>query len=523
MKYTAINIGPIIKTLGMARKPRELWAASYLFSYLMKCIVDQIPEEKLLSPAKVKGDSPKGVGLYPDRVFAVDIDAKTITESAKKSFFDVLKADEKIWDYYNIMYVDYQPQKDDEKESIAIEVLNNRLNILELCNYTKNVDCITAARTLLNVEKSVLLHKFFDSNEYETLGEIAAKELQKEVSEIQWSDFVNALKSKDNKDSAVAYKKLPKDKLKSYHKYICVVQADGDNVGKTVSHPQLENGNIKRLSDLLLKFGEDAADKIKKNGGFPIYAGGDDLLFIAPVVAKKDNGDTATIFDLIKDIDKSFEPVKKMVTGYRTSNGEPLKDKKGEAIVPSLSFGVSVSYYKYPLYEALESARLLLEDIAKDKYETGNLVGKNAIAFKLQKHSGSGFDIAFSKIHDEKNPFWTKLTTLINKTEDGNTVSAVAHKIRNNYDLVKMVLSSKNRQRLDAMFDKILECKGTSYFDAVKDIMPDVYEGIDNHSIYIEKIHGESDAEYEKSRYGYALYNVLRIAKFIKGEEAKDE
>ena len=38
MKYTAISIGPIIKTLAMARKPRELWAASYLFSYLMKCI-----------------------------------------------------------------------------------------------------------------------------------------------------------------------------------------------------------------------------------------------------------------------------------------------------------------------------------------------------------------------------------------------------------------------------------------------------------------------------------------------------
>ncbi|MDR2511860.1 MAG: hypothetical protein LBC89_05325, partial [Bacteroidales bacterium] len=33
--YTAISIGPIYKTLTMARKPLEIWAASYLFSYLM--------------------------------------------------------------------------------------------------------------------------------------------------------------------------------------------------------------------------------------------------------------------------------------------------------------------------------------------------------------------------------------------------------------------------------------------------------------------------------------------------------
>lgn len=30
MKYTAVNIGPIIGTINLARKPCELWSASYL-------------------------------------------------------------------------------------------------------------------------------------------------------------------------------------------------------------------------------------------------------------------------------------------------------------------------------------------------------------------------------------------------------------------------------------------------------------------------------------------------------------
>ena len=39
MKHTAITLGPIYKTFMYAKKTRELWAASYLFSYLMKTLI----------------------------------------------------------------------------------------------------------------------------------------------------------------------------------------------------------------------------------------------------------------------------------------------------------------------------------------------------------------------------------------------------------------------------------------------------------------------------------------------------
>ncbi len=54
MKYTAITIGPIIKSLSIAHKTRELWAASYLFSYLLKSIISTIksddPNIKVIIP-----------------------------------------------------------------------------------------------------------------------------------------------------------------------------------------------------------------------------------------------------------------------------------------------------------------------------------------------------------------------------------------------------------------------------------------------------------------------------------------
>lgn len=52
-KYTAINIGPIIGTISLAKRPRELWAASYLFSFFMECIINEIvkTKAKIISPA----------------------------------------------------------------------------------------------------------------------------------------------------------------------------------------------------------------------------------------------------------------------------------------------------------------------------------------------------------------------------------------------------------------------------------------------------------------------------------------
>ena len=146
----------------------------------------------------------------------------------------------------------------------------------------------------------------------------------------------------------------------------------------------------------------------------------------------------------------------------------------------------------------METARkLLFEKAKKDKQ-------KNAVAWKLRKHSGGSFDAIISR---KNNDLWDSFMSLILNTEDEETVSAVAHKIRQEETLVKIVLESENNERIDALFHKILEYDESKdgYFDAVKKIMP----------LLFKTSKGDDLSQ--------TLYSMLRTAKFIKGEDLRDE
>ncbi len=94
---------------------------------------------------------------------------------------------------------------------------------------------------------------------------------------------------------------------------------------------------------------------------------------------------------------------------------------------------------------------------------------------------------------------------MVASTKDGSTVSAVAHKIREFHQIVEIVLESKDSSRLDSLFKNVFECNDSDYYKAVKNIMPAIYE------------HGETD------KFGETIYDLLRTAKFIKGEDPNDD
>ena len=465
MKYSAINIGPIISTLGMARKPRELWAASYMFSHLMKCIYQTAEKEnaEIISPAKPKEEKGK-VGIYPDRIYMRKVEdiKKLVSDAMIQFYLDLgIKKDKIDLTYFNVMSATCEK----DGESAAIKDLNQQLDVLELCNYATDGD---AAQTIYEIISEKKDSPLFD---------LADGKFIKKVKTIE--EIANAQRE-EHKDI----------KEKSHHRYFCVVQADGDNVGKTVSHTGLDDGKVLEISTKLVQFGLDATKLIEDFGGLPIYAGGDDLLFIAPVIGK----DGTHIFNLLDDIENNaFKGVKDVVDNLE------LKDGKGDDIKASLSFGVSISYYKYPLYEALECARNLLFGKAK------NIKQKKAIAWSLRKHSGGTFDAAFSLKDEELKKQFEKL---IEATTDKDTVSAIAHKLRQEEPLVDVVLESGQEERLKALFDKVLEFDNdkVAYFDAVKSIMPILYNKIE-----------------DKKKYIQTLYSLLRTAKFIKGEDLHDE
>ena len=460
MQYSAINIGPIITTLGMARKPHELWGASYLFSHLMKCIYQVAEKEDvaIISPSK-PSEAHIGVGIYPDRIFIKgSCDLNEIMRGALDIFYKDLGNPDLT--YFNLMSTSCEA----EKESEAIGILNKKLDVLELCKYAPEGD---ASDTIYNI---------ISQREDSKLLEIATGKRY-----FSFKDF-----------ESIARIQLDVDKnasLKSHHKYICIVQADGDNIGSTVSNSGLKDGEVLKISKELVQFGEKSTQLIRDYGGLPIYAGGDDLLFIAPVIGK----DGSNIFNLLDNLDsEAFKGVHDLVSNLGLTN------KEGEKMEASLSFGLSISYHKYPLYEALETAReLLFAKAKKDKQ-------KNAVAWKLRKHSGGSFDAIISR---KDKALWDSFMSLILNTEDEETVSAVAHKIRQEETLVKIVLESENNERIDALFHKILEYDENKkdYFDAVKNIMP----------LLFNTSKGEDLSQ--------TLYSMLRTAKFIKGEDLRDE
>ena len=499
MNYTAINIGPIIKTLSLARRPRELWSASYMFSYLMECIVNKVKEKECTIIAPIIGGKPKvSVGLYPDRLYFshgdnTSLDVEQILSDAWGEFQkEVFDQNINCRDYFNLMHVTLQFEG--QSHSVILAKLNDYLDLLELCAFAvnpqdgtkdplENVYELIAKRN----ESPLVENSTGNANmNMETLAEIAAAQLA-DVAGEEWNVFEKNNRDENYTDDPYSVFRSLKE-YKSYHRYFCVVQADGDNMGKTVTSPNLLDEQLTNVSKGLWDYGKEASKLINDYGGKAIYAGGDDLLFIAPVVGKDGNN----IFGLLKKIEGEFNSKIKKVVEDEFEN---------ESDAPSLSFGVAIAYYKHPLYEVLESARNLLFSVAKG----GNV--KNKVAWRLEKHSGETFSACYSKLDKGLDEAFKNL---IEQTADGNTVSAVAHKLKLNWTLLEKCLEAdkenKGISRLDSLFAKMLEAsEGNSYFSAVKEVVLKLYPAKD--------ITNLADV----------LYTMLRTAKFIKGEDTKDE
>ena len=102
--------------------------------------------------------------------------------------------------------------------------------------------------------------------------------------------------------------------------YYAFVAADGDSRGKTLEKLVQDPSNpadktLEKFSQACLHYTEQAAQLINEFSGMTIYAGGDDLLFLAPL----ENKEGKSIFELCYDIQKCFR---------NTINKEINHDKK---------------------------------------------------------------------------------------------------------------------------------------------------------------------------------------------------
>ena len=407
MKYVGITIGPIFKTIGEAISPAGLWFGSYFFSTVTKKLCEkliEIPNVKIFSPFydSNSNQNPQedGIGRYHDRIL-FSVDGNTVTEeklqkiisAVKKEMakkFGTFKTDKEIMlfidNYLRIDFVFFdektmngiiekREKEGEDGNNIAI-ILNDALDALELMAAGKG-------RTDKNLFAPFFAGQKDNRNVYIKGSKLFTDTKLNSQLLTSYSDHASELKSIE--DIALSRKKEENSSDRSpsgeiapiRSEYYAVVNSDGDKVGtllkalcKDVEIPE-QSDRINSFSSACLDYAGEAAKLVGDYGGMTIYAGGDDLLFIAPV---------HSIFALCQKLNILFID----------TLSKSIKELKEEINV-SLSFGVAVQYVKYPLYEALERARVQLYK-AKESYgkrpNGSKISGGNRLGIELVKHSG---------------------------------------------------------------------------------------------------------------------------------------
>ena len=422
MNYLALTIGPIYETISYAKRTRELWAGSYIFSYFMRNMIAKLIEEKnitFLLPYANSEIVKKSfeVGIFHDRFIA--------TSTLSKD--EIEKAIEKAYKGSLVILEKLISNSDKNKQFNAIQIqeaLGYYLQSSYLIATEKELDSLEKDNVIFAIDAILDSMELQQSFTFENLSKIYPKKIQKKdgktqliydelvnpIAQLQYE--VNTLKEaiiKEYADSGLSpylkFKSIPeiafangiKDQytyidspenydevyanytnLKPYHKYYVVINADGDSIGKLIRNTFDKNNpsSITSVSEGIYKHIVDGdhesslplVELFESYGGMLIYAGGDDLLGFAPLFGKNDK----SVFELLETLSERFKY-------YLGTN-------------VSLSFGLSIRYYKSPMIESIDNAGYLLFDKAK-KHNSETQSG--SISLSLTKHSGQSFDATF--------------------------------------------------------------------------------------------------------------------------------
>jgi CRISPR-associated protein Cmr2 len=372
--YTAITIGPIYDTISLTSSPVGMWAASYLFSYITRSLCELIigrklvtQENDILSPYFSKDNcNNKGIGLYHDRIVFKPADAPTVLTELDKIFDEVASKVAAAFDNHPAEWF---------RQYLQLHALNFKSYENPILDCSKYLDALELEMTFPTGKNSNPLKDLF---EHKQKNKEIRERIRDKFSEREWPFSVTGSELDDDakaplkdmehitgrwtetqKIEAAKKDTTAKSARKKINSYYAIVHSDGDRFGEYIKK-YIKKSDPRQFSKSCLTYCSAASEKIQYYGGVTIYAGGDDLLFIAPLVSP--NCDSKNLLSLIEDLRDSF--------GDIFSADDP----------PTLSFGIAIRYYKYPLYEAFSEVYDLLFRQAK--------ATRNAAAISLQKHSG---------------------------------------------------------------------------------------------------------------------------------------
>lgn len=450
IQYLGITIGPIFETIELADSPAKMWFASTVFSDLTRRLCKELKTEfgdnvTIISPYYDDTISLRdGVGKFHDRIICrledvleLDLGLKKILEKAKKETADVfescnsngfsLNSAQKAFleKYLQIRYVivEESEQLKQGEDNVMIKI-SEYLDALELMeNFPPDnrnhafIELFKGQENSPNayVRKSSLLGQVEKPNQ-----------LQDQKDDSIWTVEEIANNKGQTKSN------LNKSNLKKY-KYYAVVSADGDRMGEFLKGLGNDIHKLSNFSKTCLEYAQKASKLIGEFGGMTIYAGGDDLLFLAPV----ENERSESILDLCGKISKEFTTL--FSGNFQESN------------TPSVSFGVAIQHIKYPLYEAFKRARQLLEEAKSGE--------KNKVMLELQKHSGQKF--RFKVSNNKLGVLQDFITdTSSSGVQKETTVHAIIYRLSQIQPILQVLDS-----RLDTLRRNDLEAIWMNFFD----------------------------------------------------------
>ncbi|WP_249158430.1 type III-B CRISPR-associated protein Cas10/Cmr2 [Porphyromonas gingivalis] len=540
--YTAITIGPIGKTLAKARSVKSFWTASYLFSWIMRELLKKLPEEnfEVLSPHRDGKDVPeetsKKVGLFPDRLFAKgELEEEKLQEIKGKIFIELAEK------FKNA----FQDEKDDIARKIDTESDQKRKRELEeiksrysnaaskgedIRKYLENYLSISSITVELSSDCSILeqLNKYLDTQELFNKASTQTEEDYMEMFiEAPNNPFLKAY-SQDRafpstseiavsgweqnppKDAngEVDYSKLTsKTGFRNCYKYLAVIKADGDGFGTYIKELKVdeekeikENGEkeneLTRFTKSFFEFSVEVANElIQKTKAIPVYIGGDDLFLFAPVLEGNVEKD---VFNLIKEIDDLF-----------------IQKEIGEGL--SMSYGVSIFYYKSPMSEAIDIADSMLRKAKEEKEEKEKEKKKDTVAISIQKHSGQKIEFLLPCKHStdkckQETGLYKKATELIRAfKEDDSMLNSLIYWIEDMYETIFTDEVTLYQERINAVFDNFFDeeihKENEVFFDLLKK--------------FIHSMHHSEDTPRKLKDKKKLLHGILRYCQFVTAKKEK--
>ena len=485
--YIAVTIGPIFDTINLASSPSALWAASYLFSMLSKSICEILTEsgidkEDIISPYYDPEDKllnkKDGVGLFHDRIIfrAEDFPIERFREVKDRAIEKTLNL--------------FQFKEEDTayfKKYFLISAYSFQADspILESANA---LDCLELAVPFAEERgKNPLLTLYTSDDAEHRNQQLTTLVDNMEITQWQLYNSNHQVMSL----LQIAGNLIPAEIARKYKKYryYAVVRSDGDHMGDIIKKLKTDK-DIREFSNACLNYCADVAAKAKEFGGVTIYSGGDDLLALIPV----ENSRGETVFDFIKAVNVVF--------------GKAFEKYPVDV---SLSFGVCVSYYKFPLYEALQQSAYLLFCVAKNY--------RNCTAIRFQKNAGQSEGLVVFNDSLERYLLLHKEVTGGKSEGNSEIILSAMHKLE---QFKTMFNSVESLEEIKNLFNNTFDADAHKGNRFLKTTLPVFFHDLkDQLRIYPIDNNGVKDKNEEAPV--LAMNYILRVIKFFteRGGEEK--